>query len=357
MHQTEPINDKKDYVARSSPRQFSMLHILFWVIVTIFFLIDRQYLITKAGLPHFVICSIMRISLLIAIAYINLYILIPRFLVLKRYGQYAIWVAALIIGYVCIQGLYDYYLFKAILAPVKHKPEMGFILYNLMSTFFYLVITVAFKFSLDWYQQKQQLQKMELEKLHAEVKYLRTQVNPHFLFNILNNLYSLTLKKSDAAPGMVLKLSEMMEYMLYDTDKNFVELDKEIKYLRNYIDLEKLRKGNHVTIEFNVTGNPCELKIAPFIFLPLIENAFKHGISKLINNAYLRAHLIIEHHEIWFKLENNKLNFLQKDEYSGIGLSNLKQRLLLIYPNRHTLSITDNQYIYKTELHLQLDKC
>lgn len=355
MYQTAPAYDKDHLLTRSSPRQFSWQHILFWIIVTIIFLIDRRYLIEKAGLPHFLICSLIRITLLIAIAYINLYVLIPRFLIPKKYGRYASCVITLVVGYVLVQGLYDYFLFKAILAPIKHKPEMGFILYNLMSTFFYLVVTVALRFGLDWYQQKQQLQKVELEKLQAEVKYLRAQVNPHFLFNILNNLYSLTLKKSDAAPGMVLKLSEMMEYMLYDTDKNFVELDKEIQYLRNYIDFEKLRKGNHATIEFNVTGNPHDLKIAPFIFLPLIENAFKHGISKIINNAYLHAHLIIEHHEIWFKLENNKLNFLPTDEYSGIGLSNLKQRLSLIYPDRHTLSVADNQNIYKTELHLRLD--
>ena len=341
--------------SRIVPTQFSFLHICFWAVVTAIFLYDRRYLIVKAGLPNFIICSIMRISLLIAISYTNLYVLIPRYLVAKKYTNYAIAVISLIIGYVIIQGLYDYYLFKAILAPVKHEPEVDFIIYNLVSTLFYLILTVTLKFSIDWYQQNQVLQKTKMEKLQAEVKYLQAQVNPHFLFNILNNLYSLTLKKSDAAPGMVLKLSEMMEYILYDANENFVQLDREIKYLYNYIELEKLRQGNKADIKFEVKGNPNGYKVAPFLFLPMIENAFKHGVSKIINNPYLHACITIETNKVSFNMENNKLNFLDSRENGGIGLTNLKQRLQLHYPGKHVFEIKDDINKYRTTLQIQLD--
>lgn len=175
----------------------------FWVLITVIFLYDTRYLITKAGLPYFLLCAVVRISLLIGLAWINLNILIPRFLFTKRYTLYFGWVLLMIIGYLVIQSLYDYYLFGFIIGPGKGGQLSASLLYNFTHTSLYLLLTVALKFSIDWYEQKKLVQEIKMAQLQTEMNFLRSQVNPHFLLNALNNLYALTIKKSDQAPDMV----------------------------------------------------------------------------------------------------------------------------------------------------------
>ncbi|MFA6082907.1 sensor histidine kinase [Mucilaginibacter sp.] len=318
----------------------SWIYFAYWVLVTIIFLYDRTYLITKAGLPNFIACSVVRIGLLIALAWANIHWLIPRYLMHKRYVPYFVLVILLVFGYLIIQSLYDYNLFGFVLGPTRNARLYSSIIYNFTHTSLYLLLTVALKFSIDWYEQTKLLQEMRVEKLQAEVNYLRSQVNPHFLFNALNNLYALTIKKSDKAPDVVLKLSELMEYMLYESEETYVPLEKEIKYLSNYLELEKLRQGNNAEISLTVTGNPNKCLIPPFLILPLVENAFKHGISRAIHNAYLHITIRIDT-ALEVTITNNKLNFHQPEHNGGIGLDNLKKRLELLYPGNHTLQITN----------------
>ena len=325
----------------------------YWVFVTIIFLYDRTYLITKAGLPYFFVCSIVRIALLIGLAWINLNVLIPRYLFRKHYISYFGLVLLLIVGYLIVQSLYDYYLFGFIISPNKGGQLSASLAYNFTHTSLYLLLTVALKFSIDWYEQNKLLHEVRVEKLQTEVNYLRSQVNPHFLFNALNNLYALTIKKSDQAPYVVLKLSELMEYMLYESDADYVPLEREVNYLRNYLELEKIRQGNHADIQLTVTGNMDHCQIPPFLILPLVENAFKHGISKTIHNAYL--HIYIEVNTVLsVKVVNNKLQFQRSEVNGGIGLVNLKKRLELLYPGRHTLDIINGSIQYEVLLKIDL---
>jgi two-component system LytT family sensor kinase len=317
------------------------IHIAFWVVVTIIFLFDRTYLIQKRGLPNFIECAVVRISLLVGIAYLNLYYFMPKFLLRGKYFGYFVMVILSILGYIFIQSIYDLYLFGYILGPTKRSITLSAISYNILSTTWYLILTVSLKLSIDWYEQNRVLQKIKIEKLQAEVNYLRSQINPHFLFNVLNNLYSLTLKKSELAPDVVLKLSDMMEYMLYESNEAYVPLKKEISYLENYLELEKLRQGNHADIKLNITGTAKGHNIAPFLLLPLVENAFKYGVSKAVDNAYLHINITIEQQSVIFSIENNKLNFIEAGHNSGIGLSNLEERLQLLYPGKHSLQIND----------------
>lgn len=324
------------------------IHIVFWLIVTIFFLCDRTYLIHKRGLPNFIECAVVRILLLAGVAYLNLYYFMPRFLMRGKYAGYFIWVVLSIVAYLGLQSIYDLYLFGYILGPTRRTITFSAVFYNMFATIWYLVLTVALKFSIDWYEQSRVLQKIKIEKLQAEVNYLRAQINPHFLFNVLNNLYSLTLKKSDLAPNVVLKLSDMMEYMLYESNEAFVPLEKEVRYLNNYIELEKLRQGNHADIRVNMAGSTEGHQIAPFLLLPLVENAFKHGVSKAVDKAYLHIDISIEREAISISIENNKLNFIEAAANGGIGLANLRERLILLYPDKHTLQIsnrTDRYYV------------
>lgn len=240
------------------------------------------------------------------------------------------------------------------IAPTLNRNWLETLSYNFFSTLWYLGLMVPLKLSIDWYQQQRQLQKIAVEKLQAEVNFLRAQVNPHFLFNILNSLYALTLKKSDLAPDMVLKLSEMMEYMLYDSDEARVPLEKEIGYLQNYIELERLRCGDHSDIVLEIKGQPNRQEIAPLLLLPLVENAFKHGIGKQTNQPWLHSTLLLEPEGVEMTVENNRPPASAATGKGGIGLTNLRKRLELLYPGLHRLSIEEQPTRFRVTLQISL---
>jgi Putative regulator of cell autolysis len=329
------------------------IYIAYWGLVTLIFLYDRTYLIEKAGLPNFFICSAVRVILLMGLAWLNIHRLIPRYLLRRRYGGYFGLVFLLVIGYLVIQSLYDYYLFGYVLGPSRNVHLSASLIYNFTHTSLYLLLTVALKFSIDWYEQREMLQEAQVGQLQAEVNYLRSQVNPHFLFNALNNLYALTLKKSDEAPSVVLKLSELMEYMLYESDGPYVSLAREINYLSNYLELEKIRQSKPADIRMTVTGSADQCQIPPFLILPLVENAFKHGIGKAAFGAYLHIHIQISQ-TLEVRIANNKPRFEEKDKNQGIGLLNLKKRLELLYPAKYLLQITEQPSRYEVLLKIDL---
>ncbi len=337
----------------SSPKRQTLIHLAYWILVTIAFLFERSYLVQKVSLHSFVQCSVVRIALLVGVSYINSYWLMPSYMFRKKYVTYFILVAALVVSYIVAQSFYDYYLFGYVLG--SKNPNLYIVLLgNSFNTVWYVALSVALKLSIDWYEQNQTLQKTKIEKLQAEINYLRAQVNPHFLFNVLNSLYSLTIKKSDLAPDVVLKLSEMMEYMLYESEETFVPLEKELTYLKNYLELEKIRQGNDADIVLNIQGDAGGKQIAPFMLLPLVENAFKHGVSKLVDKAWLHIHITIKNNDLSFTIENSRLSFHKKDKHSGIGLSNLKQRLELLYADKHILEIKETEDTFKLSLSVNL---
>ncbi|HVU95425.1 MAG TPA: histidine kinase [Puia sp.] len=334
------------------PMRRSWVNGIFWVLVTILFLYDRTYLIYKAGLPSFFLCSVVRIGLLVGLAWVNLHMLVPMYLLSKRYVRYFELSLLLVVAYLLLQSLFDYVLYGYVLGPGWNANLSTSLAYNFTHTALYLLLTVAVKFSFDWYEENKTLQDVRVEKLQAEVNYLRSQVNPHFLFNALNNLYALTLRKSDQAPAIVLKLSELMEYMLYESDEAFVPLEKEVRYLGNYLELERIRQGNQADIRLSVVGDMDRCVIPPFLILPLVENAFKHGVSRAVRNAYLFVEVKIEG-GITVVIENNKLDFREEDRAGGIGLVNVRRRLELLYPGRHRLTIVNEAELFRVTLELE----
>lgn len=339
---------------RSVPLKKLLLHGLYWVLITGFFIYEKRYLIYKASMPYFAVCVAARISLLIVVAYLNLHYFLPRYLLKKSYLSYAFAVLLSVTGYLIIQSLFDYYLYGYIIGPMRNSSWMETLSYNFFSTLWYLGLMLALKLSMDWYEQQLLVQRITVEKLQAEVNFLRFQVNPHFLFNFLNNLYALTLKKSEQAPGMVLKLSDMMEYMLYDSNDAKVPLKKEIDYLDNFIELEKLRFNKEAEIIFNIRTGIGEQEIAPFLLLTLVENAFKHGVlDGRKGQSYIHIDLYLEGHELTFCVENTKVQ--GRGSYKGgIGLINLQKRLDLVYPERHRLEIEDKGEVFGTKLVIEL---
>ena len=198
------------------------------------------------------------------------------------------------------------------------------------------------------YEQWKWLKNLKEEKAKAELSMLKSQVNPHFFFNTLNNLYSLTVRHSDKAPEVILKLSDMMRYTIYEGQKDRVLLSEEIAYLENYISLHKIRHHKTVDIEFtHDTGSG--VMVAPLLFIILLENAFKHGVEKLTEKAWVKISLTGTEKEISFTIENN-FDPAETPEQPGIGLENLKRRLSLIYPARHELKTEERDGVYKVGL-------
>lgn len=217
----------------------------------------------------------------------------------------------------------------------------------IFSLFLFSIIAVIILWVFEHWKR---LQTLKEEKINAELNLLKTQINPHFLFNTLNNLYGLTVEKSDDAPELVLKLSDLLRYTIYHGKKELVLLEQEIEYLKNYIELHKIRYHKNVDIKFDCEFD-SNLKIAPLLFIILIENSFKHGVELLTQNAYVYIHLKTIKNNIKFEVENNFKHNKSKTE-KGIGLENLKSRLELIYPEKFSLITEKSNSIYKVQLNI-----
>ncbi|WP_299120694.1 histidine kinase [uncultured Winogradskyella sp.] len=203
-----------------------------------------------------------------------------------------------------------------------------------------------------FYKNQQKYLKLNEQKKTAELTALKHQLNPHFLFNTLNNLYALALKKSDQTPEVIEKLSDMLDYMLYRTNETFVSLQKEIELIENYLSLEKVRYGKRVKISFENTIKE-DVKIAPLLLLTFIENAFKHGVSQELKKAYITIVITVENNQILFSIENSKSKTpIEKGNEECIGLKNVKKQLELLYSGNYNLEVIDKTESYKVILKL-----
>ena len=288
-----------------------------------------------------------------AIVYFNLNYLFPEFLLEKRVGLYLLLflLAALIMT--PLRSLVIYWIY------VRSPIDVDGLLQQQSAIFLSHIAVGAgstmMKIASDWTRNNRERQKLQAQTLQSELKFLRTQINPHFLFNTLNSLYALTLKKSDRAPETVLKLSEMMRYMLYESNARSVPLSSEVDYLRNYLDLERLRHGEGADIRFEVDGDVDHQEIAPMILVTFVENAFKHGLGKVLQAGFVHIVLLVEHEEIRFHIENAKPSeLIRSDDPGGIGLVNVERRLDLLYPGQHELHTLITDDTYAVDLYLDL---
>jgi len=330
-----------------------LYHYLFWVIQTLGFMIDHYGLIEKGGLGKYLFFVLERNGLLIAIVYFNLNYLVPRFY--KR-NQPAYWcLLAASIGFAAVaHGLYRIYLYSSLnWGPYAILRDLDYqLLANTFSIGRYVVISVLLKVTVDWYDQQKELSQAKIEKLNAELKYMKAQINPHFLFNTFNTLYAHAIKKSDKTPDMILRLSEIMEYMIYDSNHEKVYLAKDLENLKSYIDLE-LERTDKIDFAFQQKGKIDGQIIAPLILLPLVENAFKHGLKNGDAASTIKANLFVEAQTILFTIENTK-PITSRLSNGGIGLPNLKKRLSYLYPNQHDLIINEDGRHYSASLKICL---
>jgi len=343
-----------------------IMHVLIWIAVFVFpLLFFRRPSQQSPGISDFFL-----LSLVIVYFYANYYILVPKLLTRNKFLWYAITVVILLaIAFFTLRQMMLIYDSQNEMENLlrRHSPErareilqhiainrgMGAVFFS----FLVLAVSTSIKVTGDWYKTDKKRKDAENEKLSTELNLLKSQINPHFFFNTLNNIYSLAIQKSEKTPAAIVKLSELMRHIIYDTDKDKVPLSKEIDYIRNYIELEKLRLRDNVDVRFVVDGNPEEKLIEPLLLLPFIENAFKHGIG------HQQASTV----SIRISIQDSRLNLLvenpvqvssdiPEEKKQGIGRMNAERRLQLLYNKNYKLETTITDVLFRVDLTLNLNR-
>ncbi|WP_423129048.1 sensor histidine kinase [Gaoshiqia sp. Z1-71] len=330
-------------------------HLLFWL-CSLGFALSAFYVVSehKLGITPGIIIRSVIINLGFAFAvYTNFYLLIPRFLKKKNYIFYIFWLIITLSA--------SSLLIISLFVVMKHQAFSK----HLFSTHFftsaaYVAITSLAKFLTDWIELQDislRYHKVEREKLEAELNTLKAQINPHFLFNSLNNIYSLSLVNSEKTPQLILKLSDLMRHVLYESRENFIPLKKEIEFVRNFIELQRIRLSETTDIRFQVNGEAGNQLILPLLFEPFIDNAFKHGPRCSTDNAFIHISVTIDREQLFFEVNNScdAQTPGKKDNAHGIGLKNVRRRLACLYKNEeYDLDISKKANIFTVRLRLTL---
>jgi len=306
------------------------------------------------------IMQLYYLPVVMAATYFTVYFLIPKYLQTRKYYLFILFLIGSAFIFSALQRLNIVFIVVPIQFPESVDKYEFFtfqLIFRILEIYPPVVLAAFIKLFKEWYQDQQTFQKLQKEKLEAELKFLKSQIHPHFLFNILNSLYALTLKKSDKAPEIVLKLSDLLNYMLYDCNASKVPISKEINLINNYIELEKLRYGEKLRIDYNTNISEHDHQIAPLLLLPFIENGFKHGVSKKVKDKWININLQVNESHLILNVVNSKNSYLSAKEQSyteGIGLKNVKRRLDLLYEHKHLLDINESENEFEVNLRLEL---
>lgn len=338
-------------------------HILFWLISIAFILFLFYYNGQKVNLDFVTVLKAVITNAGFAIGvYVNLYVLIPRFLKKKNYIFYIFWLIVLL-------SFCSLFIQMLLIYPLRNVLHFGerFATFNpsLHSAFFfasliYVAFTSLLKFIKEWLTVQDlnlKIARVEQQKLEAELKTLKGQLNPHFLFNSLNNIYSLALVNSEKVPELILKLSDLMRHIIYESRENFIALEKELEFVTNFIALQKIRTSENVKINYNTVGDIPSAKIAPLLFEPFIDNAFKHGLPGTEKSDFIEIEFDFTIPDyLRFSISNN---FAESSEWdkknSGIGINNVRQRLKYLYnSSEYDLKVSKENHIFSVNLQLKL---
>ena len=327
-----------------------LTHVLIWLAIVLIVIIDSYF----DGEP--MTLFFIRISIGILIFYINYLYLLPRFFFRKKVLLY--FISAFILVFLSgtlLNQIESYEYFTEIVRWYKendedHVPkEISYVVYALLIFSGMVIRTYN-----EWSKNEIAKQEIESKKNISELEALKNQINPHFLFNSLNSICSLAVKKSDQTPEAIIMLSELMRYMLYETKDNLVLLEKEIAYIENYVNLQRLRLANEEGVSLNINGDINSQKIPPLLLISFIENAFKYGVDES-GHTNVSIEIDVNQDSLRFNCQNYIGKKQEDAENSGIGLQNTKKRLELLYPNKHKLSIKEDPKTFNVDLFLKLD--
>jgi len=315
-------------------------HVIFWASYFIFNVIrwgsyyqDYWYSF-KSNLVTF--------SMSMILVYVNIYVLFPKFILKKNYAKYLLSFLVVLCVFYVVRTELIYSFINENVWPESDSPQKAYSFNHILVVFLTGIYDVALvttiKLTADWIFEKKRTEQLQKIQLRTELNFLKTQIQPHFFFNTLNNLYALSIEKSDKAPEMILKLSEIMQYVLYDAKEPKISLLKEINYINNYLELEELRFGKSVTYDLDIVGNIDDVFVPPLLFLPFIENCFKHGTKE---NDRMKVEINFEKisEQLVFSVKNNfnKNSTTILNTKHGIGILNVKRRLKLLYNENYKL--------------------
>jgi len=328
-----------------------ILHLLFWIIVVLYFTWAMGF---NTDVKKHIINSLYFLPGHMIIVYPILYFLVPKYLLKRKFIHF--FIGLILLVFICqIYAMFFQYSIntnEGIFKGMSMNTGKNVLPYIHVGG-----IALTIKLLKHWYEQKTQTVKAEQQKTLTELKLLRTQVHPHFLFNTLENLHTHTLEGSRKAPEIVLKLSSLLRFMIYESNISRIPLIKEIELLKNYIDLEQLRYGNRLDFSITISGNIKEYQIAPLLLLPFLENAFKYGTSQQIEQCWISLDLSIVDSSMYFKLVNSvEMNKGTKaKKVSGLGLQNVKRRLELLYKDKYSFETILQDEVFIVNLNLQLE--
>jgi sensor histidine kinase YesM len=326
-----------------------ILHILFWLLS--FFIFSYIFKISdEVSRIDYIFSGLFHVSLIIAV-YINLALLMPLLFNKKRYIVYSFALATAILLSILL-NLFTFNRLADIFLPgyyfVSHFEfwDVGFFIV------IYILVTSLLKLSKSWFELQEtnnKLDRIEKENIKSELNTLKAQINPHFLFNSLNVIYSQAIKGSNKTPEAVIQLADILRYVIYDSTNDKVLLNTEIKLLEDYIELHKFRIESSSRITFEHHAQNDNYTIAPMLLLPLVENSFKHGIKGDLDNTFVNIKVEAIENNILFEIENSKGSD-ENEAHGGIGLANIRQRLNLLYPNKHKFTIEESATRFKVKM-------
>ena len=336
-----------------------ILHSLYWTVIFFIIILDVFIGSQKHGVKHYMIALILFGIINVSLFYINYLILIPQLIkTKKRYFLYILAFILLLGGSALIKTVIAVLNPKEMLDYVKMEdgkktlPADYYFFVQLFLCGFFLVSSCIIKFAADWFSSERIQRNLESERREMELQFLKSQLNPHFLFNSLNNIYSLAYQKSDKTADAIMKLSEIMRYMIYESNTPTVALSKEVDYLTSYIELQKIRFKDGAYIELTLNGEIDNQKIVPLMLISFVENAFKHGVVTDPAEP-VKINIIANQKILHFSVVNKK-NQQNKDAQGGVGLTNVERRLQLVYPDSYKLNVVNSATHYTCELMIDI---
>jgi hypothetical protein len=333
-----------------------ILHLSFWGVYLSFFVYRITAFRKQVDFSEAFLHAAVHVIFNMIAAYANYFFFLPRFLERKKIGRYLLEFALPFVLLMVIRVHLQRYMVDGYTHKVDYFYSNTFIITDAATTLFIVIFVGMLWFAKDWFEFEARKKEVENEKLTAELTFLKAQINPHFLFNTLNNLYYLAYSKSEHTTEIIAKLSQMMRYMIYDSNHPKVLLSREIEYMQNYISLERLRLNDQIPIRFDVEGPADDVWITPLVFITFLENAFKHGVTNTSTRSWVNVSIRLREGVCIYTVENSKIMNAREDNggRSGIGLQNVARRLELSYPGKYTLTVDDQPDRYAVQLNLTL---
>lgn len=330
------------------------IHVIFWFCAWFFFFFYyKRY--SEVNIYTFV-ASVINLIVAIATVYTFNYYLIPRLLLKNKQQKFIAFAFVAIVMFFYIQLLLTLFLVVRLLyAEQRLFPEMVDVMMLFFNMFFVVFVAIAIKFYKRWSEKDYREQTIQKEKVEAELQMLKTQINPHFLFNTLNSIYVLAMKKSDQTANIVMKLSDILDYILYRINTPKISIVNEIQIIENYIEIEKIRFTDRINLTLTHSFNSTDIQIPPMLIIPFVENAFKHGVAKSMEKSWISIAIEEKDQMLHVTISNSKSQGAMRSPSGGIGLANVKKRLDLLFSDSYKLDISEKNNRYDVFLSIPIN--